>query len=155
MTWTRLCKKTLSSSPYGVTVVAKIRTHQFEPIYSVLFELICPPVDCFFTQKALLTSMHNLLVLFIEQYLQPWMSCRGINVFRRIRIIITSNEKVFNKNKDCHKKDRNKCTRMPSNAMHLAYKRLLLPCFVHIQRSTKAICSPATVLLQELAVHLP
>ena len=39
--------------------------------------------------------------------------------------------------------------------MYIAYKRLLSPRFVHIERSTKAICSPAAVLLQELAVRLP
>ena len=40
----------------------------------------------FFTQKHMLTNKRNLLVLFIEQYLQPWMSYRGTNFFTRIRI---------------------------------------------------------------------
>ena len=86
--WTRRRKMTLSSRPYGVMVVAKIRTHYFESVLSFL-ELICPPVDSFFlTQKHVLTSKQNLLVLFKEQYLHPWMSCRGRNIFTRIRLRI-------------------------------------------------------------------
>ena len=77
---------TLSNIPYEVMVVAKIRTYSVLVQARILlfFELIFPPVDSFFTQKALLTSKHNSLVLFIEQYLHPWMSYCGINYFMRI-----------------------------------------------------------------------
>ena len=47
--------------------------------------VICRHACCSFsTQKVLLTSKCDSLVLYIEQYLQTWMSYRGINILTRI-----------------------------------------------------------------------
>ena len=50
------------------------------------FELICPPVDSFFSQKALLRSKWNFVRVInsrITIYIPQWLSCRGIMLFTR------------------------------------------------------------------------
>ena len=68
---TTLCKTTLSTCPCGVMVGLKIRTQWFESVHSVFSTCFVLPSIPFFTQKHVLTSKRNSLVLFIEQYLHP------------------------------------------------------------------------------------
>ena len=88
ITWFRHgnVKLLLSSHPHEVMVMAKIRTHYLN-LYTVVFRTELSSRRLFCSNKALMTTKRNSLVVFIEKHLHPWMNCCGINYFKRIGII--------------------------------------------------------------------